>query len=1282
METMRLLGGVARGLVVAACAALAASAAPAPSDSGLLFHLSFDQGLTADIARGDAAPNIADRVKVLPGGQAGSYLQLADDGVVSWHAAGNIYAQRGTLAFQWRARDPLGAAPFPIFRVGYGDHTSWDMTWLRIDWNGHGFDAMVTDASLARVRVSAALPPPKPGQWVHLALAWDETQGIRFYVDGKLAGELAKPGVYDTALDQFGPHSRTIGPMQVQTAYQYMRGGDVGELSIYDHALSDKSIAALAQGDAASDPAPVRGLADPRWRDEWDTRYGWTGAPPAYLAAAATRIRKVEFTDARDVKERMMGANDGIPETTWPGVYNRSRLPGRHDYFELPDWNVYVDGGKAVTFMLPNEPWNHLEVQGTAEGTFTFIPAKGAERPLATRPVGLERSIIDFAAHTGGQLRFDNVTQENPLQEVAAYDVTPGTIPAGAQTLSYTIKASADPAAYPTLDDLNRFVRGRFVPDERQTVVALPDGAAASPRAAGAAPSLPIVHVLIPADLRDPRPGLPQSHYGYGWANMNAGLDGVEIAIPALHAKPAKDGLIPLNIQVKDPIWPARNMFDISVSVKPGEARTLFLDTRDRILPPDTSLYLTIAAASGDFSAASLDGARLRLVFKPRAQALPEHIADRFAQMRDNFAFFVEEHTSTRALARYERFYREITDLLAADPGNVIARQYWAEISPEAGEPVTALPPTPKGVPLWAARQVQDLKLVRQFIDWWIDRRQSSYGDFGGGISDDDDLTEQWPPLALMGDEPDKIRRSLDALTDAVDANGMIANGLGTILTDQLHSYEEGINARAEDAYLANGDPKAIERLMDTARGYASITGPAGAGHTHILSSLFSGTRVVREGPWAWSKPYSPLILHPGILLAEYNGNPAMKTLVLALADSYLAHGKKNDKGETVYPEDINSLSDADRGTLSAGSNGLAGIVQLLWTAYCWTNDAKYLAPIESVAAKGDHAPLTLINSSAIDVLGKRETWGRDLVKAADAGRGGDARDNGARPVDFARFVAWQSTGDKKYLEDLYGSEILTGLNRFYLCTEGELWSDRVELFSDLLQRSRLGGMALRRNQIFPGHLVSWRFAGPPTTAENVAILIQDASPAHFKVIAYNLASAPIAATLTGENVTGGVWTMVSGIDANNDDKADGATATKSLAFERGADVPLALPPHKTMIIAFTLKTPAPPVAARPDIAIGAADVHVDGKTVAVTLHSLGAQPTPAGIVTLTSAAGKPLASVAVPALEAPLDLKPRTATVRLRVPAKTVLARARIGVTLAGKPQEITLRNNSLTLP
>ena len=92
---------------------------------------------------------------------------------------------RGTLAFFWRSRTPVGEAPFNIFRVGFADHSSWDMAFLRIDWNGHGFDAFVTDANLARTRVSFTIPrAPRPDEWHHIAFAWDETVGVRLYIDG------------------------------------------------------------------------------------------------------------------------------------------------------------------------------------------------------------------------------------------------------------------------------------------------------------------------------------------------------------------------------------------------------------------------------------------------------------------------------------------------------------------------------------------------------------------------------------------------------------------------------------------------------------------------------------------------------------------------------------------------------------------------------------------------------------------------------------------------------------------------------------------------------------------------------------------------------------------------------------------------------------------------------------------------------------------------------------------------------------------------------------------
>ena len=55
---------------------------------------------------------------------------------------------------QRRDGRPVDETEFPIFRVGYGDHSSWDMVWLRIDYNGHGFDAFVTDINLNRTRIS------------------------------------------------------------------------------------------------------------------------------------------------------------------------------------------------------------------------------------------------------------------------------------------------------------------------------------------------------------------------------------------------------------------------------------------------------------------------------------------------------------------------------------------------------------------------------------------------------------------------------------------------------------------------------------------------------------------------------------------------------------------------------------------------------------------------------------------------------------------------------------------------------------------------------------------------------------------------------------------------------------------------------------------------------------------------------------------------------------------------------------------------------------------------
>ncbi|MBL9218923.1 MAG: hypothetical protein JNG82_10575 [Opitutaceae bacterium] len=1238
-------------------AALAAAAEP-----GLLFHVSGDHGTTADVAAsGMSQPTFDAQITPVADGARGGALSCGDTQLLAWRAPGNIYAQRGTLSFFWRSRYPVGPTEFPVFRVGYADHSSWDMVWLRIDYNGHGFDAFVTDASLARTRVSVTLPEfPQPDQWTHLALAWDETRGIRFYVNGRLAATRETTAVYDAALDQFGPHSRIISPYQVQSAYNFVRGGDVDEIKIHDRMLDEAAVAVLAKGaEPTLPPPPARRLSDPAVRAEWLHRYGWDHTAPTELPAPHTRVRKVEIHDAYDLKRWWWKGTDGIRETTWPGVYNRSRLPGRLDYFTLPDWDCYSLSGKAITFALPDEPVNHIEISGAAWGRMELLPTgtenetaseAKAEAVLFERPKGREKTGHALTTPLAGRkIRFTNVEQEEPIGELAAYNVTTGTEPAGSATLSYNLGF-----VRPVEDgvkSLGDFITGRFAPDERAMLIARPEGtspAAASSQAMQAA-HLPLVHVLIP-DTWDGRPD---------------GLDGIALDLPACKSQPTHGDLIAFNIRVKDPLWPLRDMLDFSFSVKPGTAHTLWLDLRDRMLPPGRPLYLTIASAAPEFAGLNLTEAKLRLVFKPRAAARAEHELDRFTQARDSYAMLVEEFPRSDKFALWVRFESDLKDLLRINPDHVLGRQY-AAVGMDAPRPGFTQPPAPAGVPLWAFRQVEALRRARKFTEWWIDHRQIANGEFGGGLSDDTDLTNLWPGVALMGAAPEKHADSIRRQLDACYAQGMFMHGLPSIQTDELHCYEEGINSLAQNLMLDHGSPRQLERAMETARGTEGITGVNAAGHRHIRTSYFSGTRIAGEDPWGDVKRHSYLMLQPTQMLVDYNGNPAAKKLLLDLADSLLAHRRPDGKGGQTTPVSIRFRDDrelpSERGYFPW---------PLFWSSWRWTGDKRYLDPIFD----GGTDLLMAVNANAIDTLGVRAEWGpRILAEGPDAPRPYPAR------VMTNWHFGWMLTGDKSALEKLYGRLIEDMALGEFIYTEGSLWIDRVGVPTSELQRARLGGVALVRNATLPGHAVSWTFAAP-AGPESVALLIPDASPTSFKVIAHNLSTAPVHATMTGGNIDPGQWEITQGIDTDGDDRADGSLATRTQKFERSQSVELTLAPGATTVLTCRLKTPGTPYWARPDLGIDPADVVVQGGMLHVTVHGLGSVPSPATPLVLRDATGRTLARGEIPALAAPVDLWPKTEVVTLPLPAGADLDGARVEIDPERHLEEITVRNNTVKL-
>ncbi len=1261
----------------AVCFALFAAVSYAqPSGNGLLFHMSGDRSLVADVAGGDPEPTYVYDVELMNGGAKGGFVQCGNSQLLAWDAPGNIYAQRGTLAFFWRGRLPIGETPFPIFRVGYADHSSWDLVWLRIDWNGSGFEGFVTDINLARPRLKHTVQPaPAPDKWVHLALAWDETKGMQFFVDGRMVAGKDTSMVLYAGLDQFGPHSRIISPYQVQSLYNYVRGGDVDEICIFDHMLTENAVASLARGEnpsALATKPPVRSMSDAVYRGEWYLRYGWNRTddiPPA-LEAPSTRVRKVEIHDIYDIKQWLWKGNDGIRETTWPYVYNMSRIIGRQDYFMIPDWNCYSMSGKKVTFTMPDEPWNHIEISGAASGVMERIAfdresmSDTVER-IASRPADQERTYHRLGtAFTGGKIRFTNDLIENPIGEFMVYNVEPGREPAGTVTLSYSLRGDTEPDN-DCLASLVRYIDGRYMPDERQIMLALPSGAPVKPLARKVANPMPLVHVLIPFEFREGKQDGRYSRFSYTWENMHHGLDGIAIELPALKATPTHGGLIPLNIRVLDPVWPDRVLFDFTFSVEPGEAKTLWMDTRDRILPNGYSLYITIAGASADFGPGDLSGARVRLVFKDRSEAAAEHEIDRFTQVKDNIANLVEEHPNQKKLRMYNRYSEDITDLLRVNPDHGLGRLYWSIKNPEQGWPDFRQPQAPSGVPLWAFRQIENLKIYDKVYSWWIDERQIENGEFGGGLSDDGDMTNQFPGPALMGIRPDAIRESVLRLLDAYYDQGLFTKGLSTIITDELHTYEEGINVLPQAMLVDYGNPETVERILETAAAYERIVGTNDKGFLQVKSIFYGGDKVYSEGVWAKSRPYSSLIFHPGMSLVEFNGHPATKKLLTDIADGIISTRSKDANG--VWRTTSEMLFPSGEGI----GSGLGAGADVLWAVWRWTGDRKYLQPLLDDGDRGGYGMFNTLNANLVDHIGIRNTWAADVARRTPPQSGSELN----------RHIAWQATGNKQYLEEYYGDLIRRNSQLVYTSTEGHWWIDRIYTYHKELQRSRLGGVALWRNNLYPGHYLGWRFV-EPATYESVAILVPDATPTSMTIIAYNMDNAPVTAIMTGWDVDPGTWEMTQGVDTDGDDKADSDVVKSMVAFERTQELTVTFPPRRTTVITLNLKKKGTPYWRRPDLGISKKDVTVSGGAVRVTVHSIGSVNAPASTVSLVGSNGSTIVTAAVPALEAPLDFKPKTAIVTLAVPAGTNLKGASVRIDHDGKLSEITKRNNTVALP
>ena len=107
--------------------------------------------------------------------------------------------------------------------------------------------------------------------------------------------------------------------------------------------------------------------------------------------------------------------------------------------------------------------FNRVEIRGAAYGALDYAADGKRVAPLAQAPAGRGRAASTaFADDTGGTLRFTNVAQETPIQEIWAYDVGAGAEPKGTLKLSYTVDAEAAAGLRRRSAPLNDYIAGRY----------------------------------------------------------------------------------------------------------------------------------------------------------------------------------------------------------------------------------------------------------------------------------------------------------------------------------------------------------------------------------------------------------------------------------------------------------------------------------------------------------------------------------------------------------------------------------------------------------------------------------------------------------------------------------------------------------------------------------------------------------------------------------------------------------------------------------------------------
>lgn len=235
-------------------------------------------------------------------------------------------------------------------------------------------------------------------------------------------------------------------------------------------------------------------------------------------------------------------------------------------------------------------------------------------------------------------------------------------------------------------------------------------------------------------------------------------------------------------------------------------------------------------------------------------------------------------------------------------PKNELARNYLGEFKP--WEEIVRYD---ANAPAWANYQRMVLEKLTWLVHWWVDKRQISDGQFGGGWGDDVEMWRVWVPLLFAFDD-EKAVRSQEKLFNGLYRLSRMQKGYTTIMNDVEHTAEEYsdplycmLNMQPENPVW---EERAV-RVMDYIENLWS--GVNDRGHLQFKSTWFNVDGVHSDNTRACDTPYHTRLVEPLMLLWLRKGNKRIGEFITRWLKTWVeaTFAEENGKPAGIIPAAI-----------------------------------------------------------------------------------------------------------------------------------------------------------------------------------------------------------------------------------------------------------------------------------------------------------------------------------------------------------------------------------------